>query len=143
MGGLKLKNIKFSTQFNYCSLKTKVIITTAIMGIALVSVLVINNINPKSSTSSRSSPIIETTTKPVLAGYTTQHGVITASSLSVRSGAGTNYSSVAKMKKGTNVIVLGKINDFYKITYGGKTRYISAQYVKITVINVTVRAFQF
>ncbi|HEY8805569.1 MAG TPA: hypothetical protein VIM42_10800 [Clostridium sp.] len=35
------------------------------------------------------------------------------------------------MKKETNVIMLGKINNFYKITYGGKTRYISAKYVKI------------
>ena len=69
---------------------------------------------------------------PVVVPYKTQYGVTTASSLSVRSGAGTNYSVVSSMKKGTKVIMTGKINNFYRITYGGKTRYISAQYVKIT-----------
>jgi len=61
----------------------------------------------------------------------TQQGVTTASSLTVRSGAGANYSCVGSMKKGTNVTLQGKINNFYKITYGGKTRYIGVQYVKI------------
>ena len=76
---------------------------------------------------------------PVVAPYKTQYGVITASSLSVRSGAGTKYSVVSSMKKGTKVIMTGKINNFYRITYGGKTRYVSAQYVKITTKPAVVK----
>ena len=75
----------------------------------------------------------------VLTASATQYGVTTASSLSVRSGAGTNYSVVSSMKKGTKVIMTGKTNNFYRITYGGKTRYISAQYVKITTKPAVVK----
>ena len=55
-----------------------------------------------------------------------------ASSLNIRTGAGVNYTSIGTMKKGINVVMIGKSNNFYKIIYAGKTRYISAQYVKIT-----------
>jgi len=64
--------------------------------------------------------------------YTTQYGVTTASSLSVRSGAGTNYSILGSLKFGTKVVITGKPNNFYRITYNGKTGYISAQYVKLS-----------
>lgn len=126
-GGIKLKNIKFLTQFKHCSFKTKVVIATMIMGIVFISLGGINNINCTSNTTSVDKHI------QVFGGvYQTQYGVTTASSLRVRTGASTKYSSVANMKKGTKVVITGKTNNFYKITYGGKTRYISALYVKIT-----------
>jgi len=96
------------------------------MGMALVSLVGINNINWTSNTGSVDQNI------QVFGGvYQTQYGVTTASSLSVRTGASTKYFSVANMKKGTKVVMTGKTNNFYKITYGGKIRYISALYIKI------------
>ncbi len=116
-----------------CLFKTKVVIATTITGMVLVSLVGINYINCTSNTSSVDQHI------QVFGGvYQTQYGVTTASSLSVRTGAATKYSSVANMKKGTKVVMIGKTNNFYKITYGGKTRYISSQYVKITAKPVAV-----
>ena len=128
-----MKNIKNGTAFKSSSLKTKVVIATAIMGIALVSVGGINNANYKSSTST-----IGKNVKVFGAVYTIQYGVTNASTLSVRSGAGTNYPILGSMKRGTKITITDKINNFYKTTYNGKTGYISAQYVKITAKPVVV-----
>lgn len=128
-----MKNIKILERFKGGLLKTKVVILTAIMCFALVAVVGIDSVNNNSSTSSMDKNI-----QVFGSVYKTQYGVTTASSLNVRSGSGAKYSSVANMKKGTKVIMIGKINNFYKITYGGKTRYISAQYVKITAKPSTI-----
>ena len=127
-----MKNINILTQFKQGSLKTKVCIATTIMGIALISVGGINNVNYNSSRSSVDKYI------QVFSAYETQYGVTTASSLSVRSGAGTNYSILGSIKNGGKISITGKINNFYKITYIGKTGYVSAQYVKITAKPVVV-----
>ncbi|MBZ9637549.1 SH3 domain-containing protein [Clostridium sp. FP1] len=125
-----MKNIKILTQFKQ---KTKVVIATTIMGIALVSVGGINNVNYNSSTNSVNKYI-----QVFGSVYETQQGVTTGSNLSVRSGAGTNYSILGSMKIGTQISITGKTNNFYKITYGGKTGYVSTQYVKITAKPVVV-----
>ncbi|MBZ9688311.1 SH3 domain-containing protein [Clostridium estertheticum] len=117
-GGIRLKNIKILTQFKQGSLKTKVVIATTIMGITLISVGGINNVNYNSSTSS-----VGQYMQVFGSVYETQYGVTTGSDLSVRSGAGTNYSILGSMKSGTKIIMTGKINNFYKITYNGKTGY--------------------
>jgi len=122
-----LRIIKLLKRFKQCSLREKVFLATMIMIIALVYVGGIENANYNSSTSSANKYV------QVLGSvYTTQYGTTKASSLTVRTGAGVNYSSVGTMKRGTNVVMIGLTNNFYKITYAGKTRYISAQYVKIT-----------
>ncbi|MGH4124279.1 MAG: SH3 domain-containing protein [Clostridium sp.] len=128
-----MKNIKGLTQFKQGSLKTKVFIATTIMGIALVSVGGISNVNYKSSTSSANQYI-----QILGSTYETQYGVTTASILSVRSGAGTNYSILGNIKSGTKITITAKTNNFYKIAYGSKTGYISTQYVKITAKPVVV-----
>lgn len=133
MGGNILKNIKNLTQLEKGTLKIKVIIATIIMGIALVSVGGINNTNYKSSSTS-----IDRNIKVFSTVYTTQYGVTTTSTLSVRSGAGINYAILGSIKSGTKVIITGKTNNFYKITYNGKISFISAQYVKITAKPVVV-----
>ena len=125
-----MKNFRILTRFKRNSLKTMVVMATTIIiiiGITLLYLGGINNVNYNNSTSSMNQNI-----KIFGSKYKTQYGITTASSLNVRSGAGTKYSWVASMKKGTKVIMTGKTNNFYKITYSGKTRYISAQYVKIT-----------
>jgi len=115
-------------------LKKIVIIATTFVCIFLLSIGDISNINYNNSRTS-----VNQSVQVFGSVYKTQYGITTASSLNVRSGAGTKYSSVASMKKGTKVIMTGKTNGFYKIKYNGKTGYISAQYVKITVKPVVTK----
>lgn len=56
---------------------------------------------------------------------------VTASSLNVRAGAGTNYKSLGSLKKGTKITVTAKAkNGWYQFTYKGKKAYVSNKYVK-------------
>ena len=53
---------------------------------------------------------------------------VTASSLNVRSGAGTNYSVIGNLKKGASATVVSNSNGWSKIKYGSGYGYISSQY---------------
>ncbi|MEE0325869.1 SH3 domain-containing protein [Butyricicoccus sp.] len=53
---------------------------------------------------------------------------ISASSLNVRSGAGTSYSVIGNLKKGNSASVVGSTNGWYKIKYGSGYGYISSKY---------------
>ena len=53
---------------------------------------------------------------------------VTASSLNVRSGAGTNYSVIGNMQKGASATVVGSSNGWYKVKYGSGYGYISSKY---------------
>ncbi|MGH4122912.1 MAG: SH3 domain-containing protein [Clostridium sp.] len=64
--------------------------------------------------------------------YVEKYGVITANILNVRSGAGPSYPVTGTIKLGSKVTMYENTNGFYKITYSGKTSYISALYVKVT-----------
>ena len=57
-------------------------------------------------------------------------GIITTQHLNVRVGAGLNYPVTTVIRLGNKVTMYEKTNGFYKINYGGKTGYISEQYVK-------------
>ncbi|PLT30039.1 SH3 domain-containing protein [Peribacillus deserti] len=58
---------------------------------------------------------------------------VNASSLNVRSGAGTNYARIGILPRGSRIDVIQKLsNGWYKISYKGKTGYVSGQYVKTT-----------
>lgn len=62
--------------------------------------------------------------------YAQEVGTITASSLNVRAGAGTNYSKVATVSKGNTVEIMSSSNGWYKIKLSnGKTGWVSSQYV--------------
>ncbi|MGI6200170.1 MAG: SH3 domain-containing protein [Christensenellales bacterium] len=63
---------------------------------------------------------------------TTGTGTVTASSLRVRSGPGTGYATLRTLPKGTTVSVLGKSGDWYQISYGGSTGYVSAEYLEVS-----------
>ncbi|MBR6338491.1 MAG: SH3 domain-containing protein, partial [Ruminococcus sp.] len=63
-------------------------------------------------------------------------GVVTADSLNVRTGAGTNNSIITSISEGTSVTIKGEANDssgqkWYKITAGGTTGYVSAWYIDV------------
>lgn len=57
---------------------------------------------------------------------------ITASTLNVRSGAGTGYSKIGSLLKGTIAVVSETKNGWGKITYKGMAGWISMQYCKST-----------
>lgn len=62
---------------------------------------------------------------------------VTASSLNVRKGAGTDYATIGSLKKGDVVKATAKKNGWYKIQYKGGTGYISAKYAEKTSAKVT------
>jgi len=58
---------------------------------------------------------------------------VTATNLNVRSGAGTNYSLIGSLKRGSAVQVIQKLsNGWYKVSYNGKAGYVSGQYIRST-----------
>jgi len=75
-----------------------------------------------------------TNPKPSLPVTTNQTGQITTSSLNVRTGPSTSYKSIASLKSGSQVKILEKKNDWYKISYGKISGWVSGKYVKIIVI---------
>lgn len=66
-----------------------------------------------------------------LDGAVPEEGMVLASSLNVRTGAGTSYSRIGTLKIGSTVTVLGKSGDWYKVSTGSLTGYVSAQYIAI------------
>ncbi|MDO4746560.1 MAG: SH3 domain-containing protein, partial [Bacillota bacterium] len=63
-------------------------------------------------------------------------GTVNTSSdpLTVRSGAGSNYSKIGSLKKGTTFVITAKVKDsagkyWYKLTYGDSVGYVSSSYV--------------
>ena len=63
---------------------------------------------------------------------TASNGTVTASSLIVRSGPGTNYSRIGGLSRGTRVTILSVSGGWYKIVYNGGSAYVSADYVTIS-----------
>ncbi|WP_407728261.1 SH3 domain-containing protein [Priestia megaterium] len=55
---------------------------------------------------------------------------VTASTLNVRSGAGTSYASIGSVTKGQKLSVVSKSGSWYKINYNGRTGYVSSDYVQ-------------
>ncbi|MGG0454041.1 SH3 domain-containing protein [Priestia megaterium] len=56
--------------------------------------------------------------------------IVMASTLNVRSGAGTSYASIGSVTKGQKLSVVSKSGDWYKINYNGRTGYVSSDYVQ-------------
>jgi L,D-peptidoglycan transpeptidase YkuD (ErfK/YbiS/YcfS/YnhG family) len=55
---------------------------------------------------------------------------VTASTLNVRSGAGTSYAAIGSVTKGQKLSVVSKSGSWYKINYNGRTGYVSSDYVQ-------------
>ncbi len=53
------------------------------------------------------------------------------SSLNVRSGPGTSYSSIGSLANGAKVSLLSQSGEWYAISYNGQTGYIFSSYVKL------------
>ena len=75
------------------------------------------------------------TPKPTAAPTVIGTGRITASAgLNMRSGPGTSYGILISIPFGATVSVLDISNSsWYKVTYSGKTGYVSSQYIQVTL----------
>ncbi len=73
--------------------------------------------------------------------YATITQYVTATTLNVRSGAGTSYSVLGSLSKGTKVEVISTTNGWSKISYNGSTGYVSSQYLSdnTTSTNTTTK----
>lgn len=60
-------------------------------------------------------------------------GTISGSDVRMRSGASTKSSVITTLDKGTKTPVVGAQGNWYEISYNGKTGFVSADYVKISV----------
>ncbi|MGX5571809.1 SH3 domain-containing protein [Bacillus toyonensis] len=69
--------------------------------------------------------------QPTIKNGAQEVGTINATSLRVRSAANTSSSVLGNLKNGEKVTVLGKANDWAKISYQGKEGYVSLEFVKI------------
>ena len=58
-------------------------------------------------------------------------GTVTASSLRMRNGASTSNSVVMNLARNSVVSVLGESNGWYQVAYGGKTGYVSGDYLTV------------
>ena len=90
-----------------------------------------SNTGSSSSNTGSSSSSGSTSTETVIAT-----GVVNASSLNLRSGAGTNYSSLGLLNKNTSLEILSQTGSWYKVrcTLNGsqKTGYVHSSYVTKT-----------
>ena len=72
------------------------------------------------------------TSKISKSSATTQNGTVNTKSLNVRKGAGTKYSKIGALSKGTTVQIQSKTSSgWYKIKYKNTYGYVSSKYIKI------------
>ncbi|PHV72284.1 hypothetical protein CS063_02070 [Sporanaerobium hydrogeniformans] len=63
-------------------------------------------------------------------------GVVTANSLNIRKGPGTHYALMAKVPKGTKVVILKTNNGWYEVKLpDGSTGFASSTYIKLEASN--------
>lgn len=82
-------------------------------------------VSSKYLTSSSNSSTTESTSNKIV--------YVTASSLNVRSGAGTSYSVIGSLKRDKAVTVVSTFGNWYKIKYGSSYGYISISYTSPTL----------
>ncbi len=58
-------------------------------------------------------------------------GTVTGDAVNMRSGPATSYSIIKQLNKGTSVKVTGKTDNWYAITVGGVSGYMSADYIRL------------
>ncbi|ADL69813.1 5'-Nucleotidase domain protein [Thermoanaerobacterium thermosaccharolyticum DSM 571] len=66
---------------------------------------------------------------PVSEGNVGSKGIVTASALNVRLGAGINYKVIGVLRAGQSINIVGENNGWYQIDYNGKTGYVYGKYV--------------
>lgn len=87
----------------------------------------LNSVSSESSPEQEQEP--ETTPEPEVDEIEPQNGLVMTSSLNIRSGPGTSYDRIGSLKVGNVITIVGKSGNWYKITTGKLTGYVSAKYV--------------
>lgn len=64
-----------------------------------------------------------------------KNGVVTATSLNIRSGYGSSYSKIGSLTKGSKVEILESKNGWHKIKYGNRYGYVSGEYISTSNTN--------
>lgn len=64
-----------------------------------------------------------------------KNGVVTATSLNIRSGYGSSYSKIGSLTKGSKVEILESKNGWHKIKYGNRFGYVSGEYISTSNTN--------
>ena len=64
-------------------------------------------------------------------------GTISGNEVRMRKDAGTSYAILGAYDKGTKMTVTGAKNDWYKVSYSGKTGYVRSDYMTISVPKAT------
>lgn len=59
------------------------------------------------------------------------YGTVTASTLNIRSGAGTNFADIGDLKRNTNVRLLRESNGWYMILHEKKLGWVSGEYIDV------------
>lgn len=84
--------------------------------------------------------------QPTVTSVSNLKGTVKADGgLNVRSGAGTSYSYLGKLSNGKTFTITGKVKDtkgvwWYRLTFNGKTGYVSSSYVKTSSTAPSVTA---
>ena len=84
----------------------------------------IDSPDDETGSSSESSAEPETPPQPII--KYTSYFRCTGENVNIRSGAGTNFSTLGQAEKGTMYVLIEKIGNWYKTYYLGKIAYISA-----------------
>ncbi|MCB5942858.1 SH3 domain-containing protein, partial [bacterium 210820-DFI.6.52] len=61
----------------------------------------------------------------------TKTGIVTASTLNVRSGYGSSYSKIGTLSNGAKVEIVESKDGWHKIKYNGGYGYVSGDYIKV------------
>ena len=85
-------------------------------------------VTPSKPTPDKTKPEV---TKPIITKPVVSKGNVTAYSLYVRTHPANNGKIVGAVSKNSELTILGKEKGWYKVTYKGKTAYVSSKYVKL------------
>lgn len=86
----------------------------------------------QSGTSGQTSSGSTTTSTPSLTPVSSDIGIVTGDGVRMRSGAGTNYSTLGYYNRGTQMTVKGQCGDWYSVSYKGTNGYVSTSYMKLS-----------
>ena len=84
--------------------------------------------NPTPAPTPTSAPTPAPSSQPT-SQYT---GKIIGTSVRMRSGAGTSYDTLGYYSNGVSMTILGSTDGWYKVSYNGKTGYVSGTYMHVT-----------
>lgn len=81
------------------------------------------------------------TARPGSSPGSSQYTYTTTYNLNLRSGPSTGYSILLVIPQGTPITVLETANGWHKVSYAGRTGYVSASYVAVSPSRSSVEAF--